>query len=133
MTVTSDCANASQVQRDDRTALEQAVPPRELWVSQGLPGPVASLGLCVPRRNCSSLGLEHLLSSCSKLIFSLSSSISFASQVNLQAKSSRTGRRNPAADVGLQLIFSKKFFRALKKRQMGQVLMPSVCLGCRMI
>lgn len=99
--------------------MEQAVPPRELWVSQGLPAPAASLVLCVPGRNCSSLGLEHLLSCCSKLVFSLSSSIYFASQVNLQAKSSRSGRRNPAADVGLQLIFSKKFFRTLKKKADG--------------
>lgn len=43
MTVTSDCATASQVQRGDRTALEQAVPPGELGVSQGLAGPAASL------------------------------------------------------------------------------------------
>lgn len=84
MTVTSDCANASQVQRDDRTALEQAVPARELWVSQGLAGPAASLVLWVPGGNCSSLGLEHVLSCCSKIIFSLSSSICFAPQVNLQ-------------------------------------------------
>lgn len=116
MTVTSDCANASQVQRDDRTALEQAVPPRELWVSQGLAGPAASLVLWVPAGSCSSLGLEHLLSCCCKLVFSLSSSIYFASQVNLRVKSSRSGRRNPASDVGLQLILSKKFFRTSKGR-----------------
>lgn len=108
MTVTSDCATASQVQRGDRTALEQAVPPGELGVSQGLAGPAASL--CFGG-NCRGLGLEYLRSCSSKLIFSLSSSIYFASQVYLQVKSSRSGRRNPATDVGLQLIFSKKFFR----------------------
>lgn len=58
MTVTSDSANASQVQRDDRTALEQAVPAG----SCGCPGaslvqlPVLCFG---SRQNCSSLGLKH--------------------------------------------------------------------------
>lgn len=78
MTVTSDCANASQVQRDDSTALEQAVPPSELCMSQGLAGPAASLVLWVPGGICSSLGLDNLLSCCSELIFSLSSSIYFS-------------------------------------------------------
>uniref|UniRef100_A0A674G7C3 choline-phosphate cytidylyltransferase n=1 Tax=Taeniopygia guttata TaxID=59729 RepID=A0A674G7C3_TAEGU len=104
MTVTSDCANTSQLQRDDRTALEQAVPPRELWVSQGLSGPAASLVLWLPRENCSSLGLEHLLSCFSQNVFSLSSSIYFASRVGLQVKSSRRGRRNPATDFFLDVL-----------------------------
>uniref|UniRef100_A0A8D2ME64 choline-phosphate cytidylyltransferase n=2 Tax=Passeriformes TaxID=9126 RepID=A0A8D2ME64_ZONAL len=104
MTFTSDCASASQVQRDDRTALEQAVPPRELRVSQGLPGPAASLVLWVPGGNYSGFGLEHLLSCCSKLVCSLSSSIYFASQVNLHVKSSRSGRRNPATDFFLDVL-----------------------------
>lgn len=120
MTVTSDCANASQVQRDDRTALEQAVPPRKLWVSRGLAGPAASLVLWVPGENCSSLGLEHLLSCCSKLVFSLSSSIYFASQVNLQVESSRSDRRNPATYVGLQLIFPQEVLQDIKKKKKGR-------------
>ena len=43
MTVTSDCANAFQVQRDDRGAWEQAVPPGEpgsCGCPRGLAGPV---------------------------------------------------------------------------------------------